>query len=298
MSHFRSSIIRILLLFAIVPPGGAFAAPNRVLLNIPYVPNGSPGQRLDLYLPAQPGPPSPLVVWIHGGAWRAGSKDVCPARILVPFGYAAASIEYRFSQEAVFPAQIEDCKAAIRWLRAHAAEYNIDPARIGVWGASAGGHLVAMLGVTGNIRDFDVGANLNESSAVQCVVDYFGPVDFLHYGPPGKVNLDGLDSAVDELLGGPVAADQARARRASPVYYVTGHEPPFLILQGDRDPLVPYQQSQELEAVLLKAGDQATLKMIPGAGHGGPGFNTPQIWSLVGVFTNRWLRPERPHASP
>jgi len=291
MSRFRLAIFDFLLL-AVILPAGAFAASVRVIQNIPYVPNGSPSQRLDLYLPTQAGPPCPLVVWIHGGAWRAGSKDICPARVLVPFGYAAASVEYRFSQEAAFPAQIEDCKAAIRWLRAHAAQYGIDPAHIGVWGASAGGHLAAMLGVTGHIRDFDVGANLDQSSAVQCVVDYFGPADFLHYWPPGKGDIDGPNSAVDQLLGGTVAAHPARARRASPVYYVTGHEPPFLIFQGDRDPLVPFQQSEELEAVLLKAGDQADLKLIPGAGHGGPAFNSPGVWALTGVFTNRWLRPK------
>src|ERR1700723_2489372 len=115
----------------------------KVLLDLPYVENGHRQQKLDLYLPAQP--KGPLLVWIHGGGWQAGTKDKPPGLATVKNGVAVASIEYRFSQDAIFPAQIEDCKAAIRWLRAHAAEYNIDPNHIGVWGSSAGGHLVALM---------------------------------------------------------------------------------------------------------------------------------------------------------
>ena len=267
-------------------------APNwRVLRDLPYVPNAAPRQRLDLYLPRQAGAARPLVAYIHGGAWRAGSKDGCPAAALLPLGYAAASIEYRFSQEATFPAQIEDCKAAIRWLRAHAGEYGIDPRRIGVWGASAGGHLVALLGVTGHVSDFDTRQNLDQSSAVQCVLDFFGPTDFLHYGVAPNESLDGPDSAVAQLLGGRVSTHPAEARRASPVYYVTKEAAPFLMLHGDHDPLVPLQQSQELQADLQKAGVECTLQVVAGAGHGGPGFNSPANQKLIVDFLDRHLKP-------
>jgi acetyl esterase/lipase len=265
-----------------------------VIRDLPYVPNAAPRQRLDLYLPASPGAPRPLVAYIHGGAWRAGSKNGCPARALVPLGYAVASIEYRFSQDAPWPAQIEDCKAAIRWLRAHAAEYGIDPKRIGAWGASAGGQLVAMLGVTGQVSDFDTGPNLDQSSAVRCVVDFFGPTDFLHYGKVPVSALDSPTSAVEQLMGGPVSTHQALARSASAVYFVTSQSAPFLILQGDRDPLVPLQQSQEFNADLQKAGVESTLRVIPGGGHGGPGFGTPENRKLIVDFLDRHLKAALP----
>ena len=276
------------------PPAHGAPSPTglRVLRDLPYVPNASPRQRLDLYLPQQPGLPRPLVAWIHGGAWRAGSKDGCPARPFVPLGYAVASIEYRFSQDAPYPAQIEDCKAAIRWLRAHCAEYGIDPHRIGVWGGSAGGHLVALLGVTGQVSDFDTGPNPGQSSAVQCVVDFFGPTDFLNYGQMPAGTLNAADSAVTQLLGGPVATHQVLARNASPLYFVTRDAAPFLIIHGDRDPLVPLQQSQELQAALQKAGVENTLRVIPGGGHGGGGFSTPEIHKLIVDFLNRHLKPQ------
>jgi acetyl esterase/lipase len=262
----------------------------RILRDVPYVPNAAPRQRLDLYLLPQATTPHPLVAYIHGGAWRAGSKDGCPARPLLARGYDVASIEYRFSQDAPFPAQIEDCKAAIRWLRAHAGENGIDPKHIGVWGASAGGHLVALLGVTGHGSDFDTGQNLDQSSAVQCVVDFFGPTDFLNYGKPPEYRLDTPDSAVAQLLGGTVETHQAAARSASPVYYVTKDAAPFLILHGDHDPLVPLQQSQELQAALQKAGVECTLHVIPGGGHGGPGFNSPTSQKLIADFFDRYLQ--------
>jgi acetyl esterase/lipase len=281
-----------------VPAAPAATPPSDITIirNLPYVPHAAPRQCLDLYIPWQSGPPRPLIAYIHGGAWRTGSKDYCPARRLVPLGYVAASIEYRFSQDAPFPAQIEDCKAAIRWLRAHARQYNIDPTRIGVWGASAGGHLVALLGVTGQVTDFDIGPNLDQSSAVQCVVDFFGPTDFLHYGDPAK--LDSPGNAVDQLLGGPVATHQPLARSASPADFVTRDAAPFLILHGDRDPLVPLQQSEELSADLQKAGVECTLRVIPGAGHGGPGFNAPDSQKLIVDFLGRHLKPQLPGKKP
>ena len=173
----------------------------RLSRDIPYVPGGHELQRLDLYLPEADKSARPLVIWVHGGGWNSGSKDGCTARWLVEYGYAVASINYRLSTHAIYPAQIEDCKSAIRFLRAHASEYGIKPDRIGAWGASAGGHLVALLGTTGDIRDFDTGTNLDQSSKVQCVVDWFGPTDFLHWGSaiPDWL-LDSPTTAVAKLL--------------------------------------------------------------------------------------------------
>jgi acetyl esterase/lipase len=152
----------------------------RVERDLRYVADGDPSQSLDLYLPEAAGEkPLPLIVWIHGGGWSGGSKEGCPAVGYVRQGYAAASIEYRFSQKAVFPAQIQDCQAAIRWLRANSRKYNIDPEHIGVWGESAGGHLVALLGTLGGKKVFPpIGGNEEQSDRVQAVCDWYGPTDF------------------------------------------------------------------------------------------------------------------------
>ena len=262
----------------------------RELCDIPYVSGGDARQRLDLYLPAAGVPPRPLVVWVHGGGWTGGDKNNCPAKWLVERGYVVASIGYRLSVQAIYPAQIEDCKAAIRFLRAHAADYGIKADRIAAWGASAGGHLVALLGTTGNIRDFDTGANLDQPSNVQCVVDWFGPTDFLHYGSqnPDKA-LDTLNNPAAKLIGGRVLENVEKARRASPINFVTKESPPFLIMQGDNDPTVPAQQSEILDAALKNAGVVSTLKIFPGTGHGGPAFMSRPSLALIKEFLDQNL---------
>jgi acetyl esterase/lipase len=225
------------------------------LRDVAYVTRGHERQKLDLYLPAA-GTNLPLIVWVHGGAWRAGSKENCPARPFVREGFAVASINYRLSQHAVFPAQIEDCKAAIRWLRAHARVNGIDPDRIGVWGSSAGGHLVALLGTTGNVKEFDVGEYLEFSSRVQAVCDWFGPTDF---------------TVMNKFPGTTVQKNRDKAARANPITYVSQDDPPFLIMHGDQDPLVPLNQSELLADALKKAGVEVTFQVVKGAGHGLPG---------------------------
>src|SRR5208337_3078994 len=155
----------------------------RVLRDLQYVEHGHERNRLDLYLPEKAEGRLPLVVWNHGGGWVGGSKEGCPAVPLTTRGYAVASLNYRLSQHAVFPAQIQDCKTAVRWLRANAAKYDLDPEHVGVWGASAGGHLVALLGTTGNVKELEgTGGNLDQSSRVQCVVNWFGPSDMARMG--------------------------------------------------------------------------------------------------------------------
>ncbi len=272
------------------PVNRGLPAGARTVLDAAYVANGHASQKLDLYLPAKPA--GPLLVWIHGGAWRGGSKNKPPGLAMVGQGYAVASLEYRFSHHAIFPAQIEDCKAAIRWLRAHATEYGYDPKRIGVWGASAGGHLVALLGVTGQMRDFDVGENLDQSSAVQCVVDWFGPADFPAYDPAlptAMVQRENPESAIAMLLGGPVSQKLELAKRASPVTWATKDAAPMLIVQGTTDPLVPLDQSQRLADKLKSVGADVTLDVLEGAGHGGPQFTTPEKLTRITEFFARHL---------
>jgi len=271
---------------------------TRTLRDLAYVSKGHERQKLDLFLPRAGTNPLPVIVWIHGGAWKAGSKEQCPALQFVARGYAVASINYRLSQHAVFPAQIEDCKAAIRWLRAHASEYKLDPDRVGVWGASAGGHLVALLGTSGDVKAFDVGENLNISSRVQAVVDFFGPVDFTQmskYAPKdGPFDHDAADSPESLLIGGAVQQNKDKAAKASPLTYISKDDPPFLIMHGDKDNIVPYQQSEQLRDALQQAGVPVTLKIIPGAGHG---FAGPDIGKQVTEFFEAHLRqrsPEKP----
>jgi acetyl esterase/lipase len=262
----------------------------KVLLNLPYVENGHAQQKLDLYLPAQP--KGPLLVWIHGGGWVGGTKDKPPGLALVKNGVTLASVEYRFSQHAIFPAQIEDCKAAIRWLRAHAKEYGYRDDLVAAWGASAGGHLTALLAVTGQTRDFDVGANLDQSSAIQCGIDWFGPSDFPAYDPnlpTAMVQRENPDSVIAKLFGGTVSQKMELAKRASPVTWASKEAAPLLIMQGTNDPLVPLDQSQRLADKLKSVGADVTLDLIEGAGHGGPQFITEEKLKLILTYlTKHW----------
>jgi acetyl esterase/lipase len=258
----------------------------KALRDLQYVEGGHERNRLDLYLPDKAEGRLPLVVWIHGGAWQAGDKEGCPALPLLTKGYAVASINYRLSQHAVFPAQIEDCKAAIRWLRANAAKYHLDPEHIGVWGSSAGGHLVAMLGTAGGVKEFEgKGGNLDQSSRVQCVVDWFGPSSLATMGGWH----DGPGSPESRLIGGTVPENKEKARKASPVTYVGKDSAPFLIMHGDQDNTVPPGQSDELAAALKKAGVEVTLQVVKGNGHGGPGFNSPENRRLIEEFFAKHL---------
>jgi len=258
--------------------------------DLPYVTGGHERQRLDLYLP-KGGKDLPLIVWVHGGAWLAGSKDRPVPLAYLADGYAVASINYRLSQHALFPAQIEDCKAAVRWLRASAAKYAIDPNRFAAWGESAGGHLSAMLGTTGDIKEFEVGGNLTVSSRVQAVLDFFGPTDLLqmdaHRLPNGMVH-NPADSPESKLIGGPIQENKDKVAKANPITYVTKDDPPFLIVHGDADPLVPHHQSELLEAALKKAGVPVTFYTVKGGGHGG--FKDPKVPELTKEFLARHLR--------
>ena len=238
--------------------------------DLSYATNGHAQQKLDLYIP-KTDKRVPLIIFVHGGAFNRGDKGgESPAPFLAD-GYAFASLNYRLSQDAIFPAQIEDCKAAVRWLRSHAAEYKLDPDRFGAWGTSAGGHLVAMLGTTGDIRDFDVGENLEYPSRVQAVADWFGPTDFLQMDAhrlPDGVAHNPPGSPESRLIGGAIQQNKEKAARANPITYITSGDPPFLIAHGDADQLVPHHQSELLEAALKKAGVPVTFYTVKGGGHG------------------------------
>jgi acetyl esterase/lipase len=238
--------------------------------DLDYVSAGHPRQKLDLYVPKTDNK-VPLIIFIHGGGFSGGDKrDQNPAPFLSEH-FAMASLNYRLSQDAIFPAQIEDCKAAVRWLRKNAAQYKLDPDRFGVWGTSAGGHLVAMLGTTGDTTLFDVGENLEVSSRVQAVADWFGPTDFLqmdaHRLPNGMVH-NSPGSPESRLIGGPLQKNNDRAEKANPITYITPNTPPFLIAHGDADRLVPHHQSELLAAALKEVGVPVTFHTVKGGGHG------------------------------
>lgn len=264
-----------------LPPG------TQVHLDLEYARIGERSLRLDLYLPADDSSPRPVVVWIHGGGWRAGNKRNCRLLWLVGQGCAVASIEYRLSTEAPFPAQIHDCKGAVRWLRAKSTTYGLDTERFVAAGASAGGHLAALLGTSGGVAELegDVGGNLEQSSRVQAFVDFYGPTDFVSWirSPHGRA-IDRPGSPVALLLGGIPSQRLELARKASPVTYVTSDDPPALIIHGSADPVVPVEQSQILAERYRNAGLTAVLHIIEGARHGGPEFDAPPVRRLVASF--------------
>lgn len=275
--------------------------PNGIVaeVDVRYVPNGDPAQALDICYPKQPAErPQPLLIWIHGGGWAGGSKKQVPYLYQLDRGYVVASIEYRFSQKDLFPAQIQDCQAAIRWLRANASKYNIDPSRIGVGGASAGGHLSALVGASGGKKAFPpIGGNEDQSDRVQAVCDIFGPTNFWSVIKQSNDDKNvknvfnwNKGDPYSKLIGGKLGEDKERCDAVSPVHYVSSDCPPFLILHGDRDALVPYAQSVELADRLKKAGVHVTLQRLPGAGHGGPEFSLPAITKLTDAFFDKYLK--------
>lgn len=261
--------------------------------DLDYAGEGNRRQMLDLYLPeAKSDTPRPVLVFIHGGAWRAGNKEGGGPAYLLQEGYAVASINYRLSGEAIWPAQIHDCKAAIRYLRAHAKDHNLDPDRIAVMGSSAGGHLVAMLGCSNGVKEVEgeVGKHLDVSSAVQAVIDLYGPTDFLQFRkqalPNSRMDHDAANSPESLLLGGAVQENPDKAAAANPITYLKRSKPlpPFLILHGDSDNVVPPGQSQLLHDALQAIEAESTLILLPGAGHGGREFNTPEIRERIVKF--------------
>jgi len=292
-----------------VPPKEKAAAATESVLvapgillkrDISYVPDGHEAQKLDLYLPEKAShTPLPLVVHIHGGGWMGGSKFPCPIASMVSRGYVVASIEYRFSQKAKFPAQIQDCQAAIRWLRAHSAEYNIDADHVGAVGGSAGGHLSALVGTSGGKKAFPmIGGNEDQSDRVQCVCDIYGPANFatvMQQADDDKnvKNIFKFNTPSDpysSLIGVSLNSDKEKTDAVSPIHYVSKETPPMLILHGTHDTLVPYAQSVEFEAALKAKGVPVWLQTLPGSGHGGAGFSKPAVFKLMQTFFDKYLK--------
>ena len=249
--------------------------------------------RLDIYSPKSITHPLPVVLWIFGNRWSRGSKNHPPPLNLMSEGYIVVSMDYRLSGEAPFPAAIEDCKAAVRWIRANATTYHFDPDHIGAWGHSAGGHLAALLGTSGGVAELEgAGDNPTLSSRVQAVCDMAGPSDILQFYEAVSNSNEGMASAarssIEQFLGGSVEQNRAKAIAASPTTYVSKDDAPFLIIHGENDMSIPVSQSKVLASKLKAAGVPVTLIVAEDRGHGvgGPGF-APEITA----FFDKYLKP-------
>jgi len=255
--------------------------------DVVYGTGGGENLLLDLAMPAGLTQPVPGVVWIHGGGWRGGNKGEFEKLIRdsARAGYVAVSIEYRLAPKHVFPAQVEDCKCAVRWLRANASKLHVDPNRIGVVGSSAGAHLSMMLGAMDSADGLEgEGGSAEASSRVQVVVSYAGPTDLTIEFPSLSRGL------VAGFLGGPQSEKQDVARRASPVTYVNAGDPPMLLFQGTKDPLVPHDQAIRMVESLTKAGVPGRVELMIGEGHGWPKEHD-RVIRATHAFLARHLKP-------
>jgi acetyl esterase/lipase len=283
---------------AVEPPPGM-----KALRDLNYAGTSNWRQTLDLFVHEKPTEkPQPLIVFIHGGGWEGGSKNnggVLSA-LIKDSGYIGATINYRLTNEGGHPNQIHDCKAAIRWLRAHAKEHNIDKDKIAVFGISAGGHLCSLLGVSAGVRELDgaVGAHTDESARVSCVVNFCGPADFLTFGGQGSViDPEDASSAVGKLVGGKISERQGQAKNASPVQHISKDDAPFLHIHGTKDNIVPYAQAKEFDEKLDATGIPSTLL----SGEGGPHvfFSADMILKIRAFISHHLLgTPEQVSEGP
>ena len=275
-------------------PGGAGRSPLdknvRLIEDIAYADTDDPRQQLDVYLPKTPAAQGalPVIAYIHGGGWSRGSKVMGRTQLmpLVSSGnFAAVSIGYRLSWQDSWPAQLHDVKAAIRWIRANAEQYGFDASRICAMGASAGGHLAAMLGTTNGVQavEGELGPHLQQPSDVQCAVDYFGPAD-LRASP-----LDRVDGVVGQLLGGNPTDLPEVAAEASPLLHVDASDPPFYIVHGTADPLVQFDESVTLQAALSKVGVQNYFQVVDDGGHGNFGAAHGEVERRLEAFLQKIL---------
>ncbi|MDZ4404289.1 alpha/beta hydrolase [Prosthecobacter sp.] len=267
-----------------------------VKLDQPYAGNTNPKQMVDVYLPKKRNSdkPLPVIAMIHGGGWVNGDR-IGYAALGIQFArtgdYAAVGVGYRLTKEAHWPAQVHDCKAAIRWIRAHAKELNLDADKIAVWGSSAGGHLSSLLGTSGDVKELegDLGPNTSFSSRVQCVVNLCGPEDFtqgLMFDKDGKPNWN--DDAVSGLLSGNAQEKTAEAKAASPVTHVSKDDPPFITFHGTKDQRVAFLHAEAIHAALQKAGVTSLLVPITDGGHGS--VSHPEVKVRGQQFTDKILR--------
>lgn len=264
--------------------------PPRAIKDIAYATVDGKALGLDLYLPAGVSNPA-LLVWVHGGAWRSGSKASVPAG-LTQGEFAVASVDFRMSTEARFPAMVHDIKGAIRFLRANAARYGYRTDRIAIGGDSSGGHLAVLVGVTAGNAELEgtVGGNAGQSSAVQAILDYYGATDvttILAQSTPFGLGV--RKPALELLLGAQPEDVRAIAQLASPVLHVDARDPPLLIFHGDQDPQMPINQSIELQGAYEKEKVEVTFVAVHGAAHGGQVFYTGENLQRALAFLQRTI---------
>jgi acetyl esterase/lipase len=285
-------------------PGGSgsFASVAPTYQDLAYA-TVSPTQKLDLYVPTTSSRPFPLVIMVHGGGFMMGDKSdgtgLAGVDRLLEAGYAVASINYRLSSEATYPAQINDSKAAVRFLRANAAEYNLNPEKFGAWGASAGGNLVSLLGTTCGVAELE-GAELgnsDQSSCVQAVVDWFGPIEFLKMdeqfaGTSCPANHNDASSPESKLVGAPIQTVPDAVATTNPMNYITSDDAPFFIENGTADCNIPPVQNKNLADVLsaVIGVEKVTYLSLEGAGHGGSQFETAENLQKIIGFLDKYLK--------
>ena len=286
-------------------PAAATADIDRKMFDLAYA-SLSPAQTLDIYWPAEGNGPFPVILSVHGGAFMGGDKrddQVTPMLAGLQRGYAVVAINYRMSGEAAFPALVQDIKAAIRWVRANATKFLLDPARIAAWGGSAGGYLALMAGATANVpalEDLALGS-ADQPCHVQAVVDWFGPTDFLKMdeqlaesglAPAPAFAHSGANSPESLLLGRQITEVPELVHAANPENYLHASAPPFFIQHGDRDDVVPHQQSVNFaaKARVVLGREKVVFELLPGARHADHAFATPQNIQKVLDFLDQTLR--------
>ena len=274
-----------------------FPAGTKVYNNVPYAADTSQFHLLDIYLPANASKTLPLVIWIHGGAWMLNDKYADMSYMkntihaLLDSGYALASIDYRYSTVAIFPAQAQDCNQAIQFLYDHAEQYNLDKNKFALMGFSAGGHLASLIGLSGNndVKNF-YPAGKRPSFKIKTVLDFYGPSDLVILAGAPDTSVNNERNPVAILLGALPLKRPDLARVASPVTYIDKNDPPFLIVQGEKDESVPYTQSVILQSWLQLAAVKNDLIIVRGAPHYGPMFDTEDIRAKIFYFLRSYLQ--------
>lgn len=265
--------------------------------NIPYAGDTVLKHLLDIYLPANHKKNTPLVVWIHGGAWMLNDKyaDMSymqnTVKSFIDSGYALASIDYRYSTTAVFPAQIQDCNEAVQFLYDHAVKYDLDKNRIALIGFSAGGHLASLMALSNNndVQEFyPPGKKINFK--IRCAFDFYGPSDLVMLATNPDTSVNNERNPVSILLGAMPVDRPDLARIASPVTYVDKNDPPFLIVQGEKDESVPNTESKILSSWLTLAGVPNKLIIVPVAPHYGNMFDADYIRKDIFKYLNKYLK--------
>lgn len=263
--------------------------------NLAYAGDTLKRHKLDIYLPALVKGNVPLVIWVHGGAWKLNDKFADmgymknTVKSFIDEGYAFASIDYRYSTDAVFPAQIQDCNQAVSWLYANAEKYHIDKNKIALIGFSAGGHLASLLALSNNnrIKPFSHDGK-QVPFKIKAVIDFYGPSNFLAFTPKNEISTS--DDAIASLLGGTILERPDLATLASPTTYIDANDPPFLIFHGEKDESVPYTQSVLLRSYLRQMNVKSELTVVPNAPHYGEMFDVESNKIKISAFLKTYLK--------